>query len=1295
MGASDFDDSFSDDLDDDELNELDAVLNRPTAVNRQVSETVIRRPLQVQRTLTGEALEGEPVRYEEIQRTVTYRPTHHEIDRRALQTYVYPKNFEVRDYQFDIIAKALYRNLLCAIPTGMGKTFIASTVMLNYYRWFKKGKIIFMAPTRPLVAQQIQACLGVTDIPSSDTAVLLDKSRKNRPEIWNSKRVFFATPQVVENDLKSGTLDPKEVVCVVIDEAHRARKSYAYTNVVKFIERFNTSFRVLALTATPAADIQGVQEVVNNLSLSKIEIRTEESMDIVKYMKKKETTRVNLGTSTEMEEIIELLSTAIDPVLKLANEADIYEVTDPARINAFVVMQKSQALILNPQIPEAVKWRNFFILQCIGHVGQMLRRLKIYGVKSFYGYFVNKRKEFQTKFEMGKSTNNIAKSFFYHHALKQIDDICKPLLEDKSYVSHPKLEYLLTELEMFVETRPHSRVIVFTELRESALEIVQTIDNNLGDKCKSHIFIGQARGKEGFDDTDYKMKHGKKGRGKAARQERIDKEQAILEQKEREKKAAAEKRQASRTSTSEEAQLQGMNQKQQKELIKKFKKGEFQVLVATSIGEEGLDIGEVDLIICYDTTGSPIKNIQRMGRTGRKNDGRIVLLLAANEENKFNQAMEDYANVQKQIVGGALNMHKSDRIIPDNINPKCEKVFIEIPEDNLIIARGEDEDEVIKHATQAMLGKSVGGKRAKKAQTTLGSKRGQKPVTNTTPASTKKRFFMPDDVETGFVTSSKLVRKVGGDESANSKKNVSISLDSDDDLDNDKENSSSQTKTLTSSANRPNTFNTSGILKGLSSINKPQSNISTPSKNSHTLDSESPLAKKPAPKGRSSHAVSFKKLPTPEPEVVMVDDDIEDTDFDDDDEDILRALEKPAAAHQANVQAPDSLQENLEAVSPVRPVSNRDILEDLSFSKAFDDEEEQEEIPDSEMDVPNSDDQDSRVFQDTVEKIRRERGDSMRQDSNVDNHTSLVASLEKPPSLSNKLLTFEAFEDNDEDEDVDMSLKPFKDAAKVMDKQYEEDPSFGDCTLEPSEPMFANTGTKRRSTGDIKSVKIKQQRKEDFLNSTPKMDIANMLKNRPLKSKLGVRKKVDMSKVKESEIIELVESQSTQVRNLSKEKPIAEVYLSQFDRLVPREFDSGEGILTESESTDFYCGYFAESTNVFPDLRRSVRLNVYGSIGHSKNCKRFVTFTNLCGPKGEKRLNKMIEEMKTKSKLPYSEEVNPTDIIVKDDAIEQFGIVDGGDLALSVIDEGGDHLDEFPNTASLLGDDDDDDFNDL
>ena len=50
--------------------------------------------------------------------------------------------------------------------------------------------------------------------------------------------------------------------------------------------------------------------------------------------------------------------------------------------------------------------------------------------------------------------------------------------------------------------------------------------------------------------------------------------------------------------------------------------------MATCIAEEGLDIGQVDLIVSFDASTSPIRNIQRAGRTGRKRSGRVVLLVS-------------------------------------------------------------------------------------------------------------------------------------------------------------------------------------------------------------------------------------------------------------------------------------------------------------------------------------------------------------------------------------------------------------------------------------------------------------------------------------------------------------------------------------------------------------------------------------------------------------------------------------------------------------------------------------------
>jgi ERCC4-related helicase/ERCC4-type nuclease len=72
----------------------------------------------------------------------------------------------------------------------------------------------------------------------------------------------------------------------------------------------------------------------------------------------------------------------------------------------------------------------------------------------------------------------------------------------------------------------------------------------------------------------------------------------------------------------------GMTQKEQKEVLDDFRAGEFEVLVSTSVAEEGLDVPEVDLVLFYEPVPTAIRSIQRKGRTGRQDEGRVVVLLA-------------------------------------------------------------------------------------------------------------------------------------------------------------------------------------------------------------------------------------------------------------------------------------------------------------------------------------------------------------------------------------------------------------------------------------------------------------------------------------------------------------------------------------------------------------------------------------------------------------------------------------------------------------------------------------------
>ena len=106
--------------------------------------------------------------------------------------------------------------------------------------------------------------------------------------------------------------------------------------------------------------------------------------------------------------------------------------------------------------------------------------------------------------------------------------------------------------------------------------------------------------------------------------------------------------------------ISGMNQKQQKKIIEEFREREINVLCATSIGEEGLDIPEVNLVIFYEPIPSAIRSIQRAGRTARLMKGKLIMLISqkTRDETYFYISKRKEKNMHlaiKQIKEGFSN----------------------------------------------------------------------------------------------------------------------------------------------------------------------------------------------------------------------------------------------------------------------------------------------------------------------------------------------------------------------------------------------------------------------------------------------------------------------------------------------------------------------------------------------------------------------------------------------------------------------------------------------------------------
>ncbi len=167
---------------------------------------------------------------------------------------------------------------------------------------------------------------------------------------------------------------------------------------------------------------------------------------------------------------------------------------------------------------------------------------------------------------------------FFERLRTRKSKAARTLVEDKKFLRamrltenfsqefhHPKLNALLEIIRASLSKG--ERTIVFTQYRDSALRIVEELNRVEG--ARPARFVGQA------------------SRGEDA----------------------------------------GLSQKEQMDVLAKFRSGEYNVLVATSVAEEGLDIPKVDIVVFYEPIPSEIRSIQRRGRTGRTTAGHAIVLM--------------------------------------------------------------------------------------------------------------------------------------------------------------------------------------------------------------------------------------------------------------------------------------------------------------------------------------------------------------------------------------------------------------------------------------------------------------------------------------------------------------------------------------------------------------------------------------------------------------------------------------------------------------------------------------------
>tara|TARA_Y100000310_G_scaffold340749_1_gene437609 strand:+ start:695 stop:2293 length:1599 start_codon:yes stop_codon:yes gene_type:complete len=473
---------------------------------------------------------------------------------------------EEREYQSKISAEVLAKgNTLAVAPTALGKTIVAIVLAVELVKKDPNAKIVFLAPTKPLAEQHKKSFEKKTLI-EKDKIVLLTGSVpiETRKKLFEQATIISATPQTIRNDLKRKRISMDKVALCIFDEAHRAIGEYSYVYIAKRYMEQRAKPLILALTASPGSQKKKIEKVCENLFVKNIEVKTAQDEDVKPYVNEIKTEWVKVKLPAEFLKIKRLLENFSKEQMVLLRRMGLVPTTNMGFMNKRRQLELQD--IIRKRIQRYGK-RQPSLFAAASKLAALMKSSHALLLLETQG--ISSLNDYLDRTQKGREKENASKalkSFLNHKGVQEAIIIAKKL--EKDGIDHPKiLELKCILIEQF-KSHPESRAIVFNHYRSSIKRLVEVLKEE--DEIKPKRFIGQAsRGKD-----------------------------------------------------------KGMSQKEQIEVIEELKEGKYNCLIASSVAEEGLDIPTVDLVVFYEPVPSEIRSIQRRGRTGRLDKGRVVVLMA-------------------------------------------------------------------------------------------------------------------------------------------------------------------------------------------------------------------------------------------------------------------------------------------------------------------------------------------------------------------------------------------------------------------------------------------------------------------------------------------------------------------------------------------------------------------------------------------------------------------------------------------------------------------------------------------
>ncbi|NYT02926.1 MAG: DEAD/DEAH box helicase [Methanosarcinales archaeon] len=503
-----------------------------------------------------------------------------------------PESVERRLFQMDLAARALRRSSLVVLPTGLGKTVVALMVLLAR---LGRGKVLFLAPTRPLVEQHANFLKNVLLDPESVVQVTGETDPERRMQLWREARIIAATPQVIENDLLSRRIELQDVSLIIFDEAHRGVGNYAYVYIASRYQKEGKAQLVLGITASPGSQGEKIGEICANLGMEAIETKTEEDPDVAPFIHHREIEWVRVVIPDEILRLRKTIEDVLEDRIEDLNSLGAAELAYGSLTHSRVDPRASKRELLELQQgmssavarrPNPALYKGLSILAEVMKLKHAVELAETQGVDALARYF--SRLEGEARSRGGsKASRRLVED-------PRIQEVVARLATME--IEHPKLARVQEILSEQLEHNPQSLIMVFTNYRDTATALLKFLKSRSDGTIRPVRFVGQSS-RQGDE---------------------------------------------------------GLSQKKQARVLDRFRSGEHNVLIATSVGEEGIDIPATDMVLFYEPVPSEIRSIQRKGRTGRARAGRVVVLIARGTRDEAYYWISDRKekSMQKQIRGG-------------------------------------------------------------------------------------------------------------------------------------------------------------------------------------------------------------------------------------------------------------------------------------------------------------------------------------------------------------------------------------------------------------------------------------------------------------------------------------------------------------------------------------------------------------------------------------------------------------------------------------------------------------------